>query len=76
MADVYAADDHVRLLALNESNLKELIENDSRIAAKVLMAMSRGLCVKLIERSQGGRAGWREIPSGGSRNGIHAAQRR
>ena len=46
--DVDAATDHTRVLSLSESALRTMIAEDPVIAAKLLLNLSRILCVKLI----------------------------
>ena len=46
-ADVIAAHDGVRVLALSEANLSRLISSEAELAAKLLLNLSRALCYKL-----------------------------
>jgi len=47
-ADVFAAEDGVRVLALSEAKLSTLISTDAELAAKLLLNLSRALCYKLV----------------------------
>lgn len=49
--DVDAATDHTRILSLSEGALRAMIADDATIAAKLLLNLSRMLCVKLIRPS-------------------------
>ena len=49
--DVDAATDHTRILSLSEGALRTMIAEDATIAAKLLLNLSRMLCVKLIRAS-------------------------
>jgi CRP-like cAMP-binding protein len=46
--DVDAATDHTRVLSLSEGALRTMIAEDATVAAKLLLNLSRMLCVKLI----------------------------
>jgi predicted GNAT family N-acyltransferase len=46
--DVYAATDAVRVLSLSEGTLRKMIAEDAIVAAKLLLNISRMLCVRLI----------------------------
>ena len=46
-ADVIAAQDGVRVLALSEATLSRLISTEAELAAKLLLNLSRALCYKL-----------------------------
>jgi CRP-like cAMP-binding protein len=46
-ADVYAVTPGVRILALRQKALTQLIESESQMAARFLLNLSRILCVKL-----------------------------
>ena len=46
--DVDAATDHTRILSLSEGALRTMIAEDATIAAKLLLNLSKMLCVKLI----------------------------
>ena len=46
----------VRVLALNDSGLRQLIESDSAVAARLLLYLSKCLCLRLRERSRGAHA--------------------
>lgn len=48
MADVLAASDSVRVLALSERQVWRLIEHDPDTAAKLLLNLSKALCIKLM----------------------------
>jgi hypothetical protein len=47
--DTYAASDDVRVLSLSESTLRKMIAEDPVVAAKLLMNLSKMLCVRLIK---------------------------
>jgi len=47
--DTYAASDGVRVLSLSESTLRKMIAEDPVVAAKLLMNLSKMLCVRLIK---------------------------
>ena len=49
--DVDAATDNARVLSLSEGALRTMIAEDATIAAKLLLNLSRMLCVKLIRAS-------------------------
>jgi CRP-like cAMP-binding protein len=49
--DVDAATDRTRILSLSEGALRTMIAEDATIAAKLLLNLSRMLCVKLIRAS-------------------------
>jgi hypothetical protein len=49
--DVDAATDNTRVLSLSEGALRAMIAEDATIAAKLLLNLSRILCVKLIRAS-------------------------
>jgi CRP-like cAMP-binding protein len=49
--DVYAATDDTRILSLSEGALRSMIAEDATVAAKLLLNLSRMLCVKLIRAS-------------------------
>ena len=49
--DVDAATDNTRILSLSEGALRTMIAEDATIAAKLLLNLSRMLCVKLIRAS-------------------------
>jgi CRP-like cAMP-binding protein len=46
--DVDAATDDTRILSLSERAVRTMIEEDATVAAKLLMNISKMLCVKLI----------------------------
>lgn len=46
--DTYAATDSVRVLSLSESALRKMIADDAVVAAKLLLNISKMLCVRLI----------------------------
>jgi hypothetical protein len=47
--DVDAAADHTRILSLSEGALRKMIAEDSAVAAKLLLNVSKMLCVRLIK---------------------------
>jgi len=47
--DVDAATDHTRILSLSEGALRKMIAEDPTVAAKLLLNLSRMLCVRLIK---------------------------
>jgi len=49
--DVDAATDDTRILSLSEGALRTMIAEDAALAAKVLLNLSKLLCVKLIRAS-------------------------
>jgi CRP-like cAMP-binding protein len=49
--DVFAATDGTRVLSLSEGALRGMIAEDSSVAAKLLLNLSRMLCVRLIRAS-------------------------
>jgi CRP-like cAMP-binding protein len=46
--DVVAATDHARILSLSEGALRKMIVEDATVAAKLLLNVSKMLCVRLI----------------------------
>ena len=48
--DVYAGTDDVRVLSLSESVIKGMIEEDSKLAATLLLNVSKMLCYKLLNQ--------------------------
>ena len=48
-ADVYAQSEGVRILSLDERILRRLIEADPAASAKILLNLSRILCLRLLE---------------------------
>ena len=48
-ADVYAATDGVRVLSLSEGTIRNLIENDPGVAARLLLNISKILCLRLLQ---------------------------
>jgi GNAT superfamily N-acetyltransferase len=50
-SDVRVGSEHARVIALSESTIRQLIESDSQLAAKLLLHLSKALCLKLIESS-------------------------
>jgi CRP-like cAMP-binding protein len=50
-ADVYAATDGARVLSLSESTIRTLIESDPRVAAQLLLDISKVLCLRLLQNS-------------------------
>lgn len=49
--DVYAASDGVRVLSLSETTIRQMIESDAEIAAKLLLNISKMLCLRLIRNA-------------------------
>jgi hypothetical protein len=49
--DVYAATDDVRILSLSESTLREMIASDPEVAARLLLNVSKILCMRLLDPS-------------------------
>ena len=47
--DVYAATDGVRVLSLSEHMLRQMIESDPEVAAKLLLNISKVLCLRLLK---------------------------
>ena len=47
--DVYAATDGARVLSLSEHTLRTMIAEDSVVAAKLLMNVSKMLCLRLVK---------------------------
>jgi hypothetical protein len=47
--DVDAATDHTRILSLSEGALRKMIVEDATVAAKLLLNLSKMLCVRLIK---------------------------
>ncbi len=47
--DVDAATDHTRILSLSEGALRKMIAEDATVAAKLLLNVSKMLCVRLIK---------------------------
>jgi CRP-like cAMP-binding protein len=47
--DVDAATDEVRVLSLSEGALRKMIAEDPLVAAKLLLNISKMLCVRLIQ---------------------------
>lgn len=48
-ADVYAATDGVRVLSLSEATIRRLTESDPSVAARLLLNLSKMLCVRLLQ---------------------------
>ena len=48
-ADVYAATDNVRVLSLSDGAIRKMISAEPTVAAKLLMNLSRALCMRLIK---------------------------
>ncbi len=46
--DVYAATEDVSVLSLSEAVIKEIIQEDSKAAARLLLNLSKMLCYKLL----------------------------
>jgi CRP-like cAMP-binding protein len=55
ISDVRALEGGARVLALSESALRALIDSSSRAAALLLLNLSRGLALKLVQRAAGSR---------------------
>jgi predicted GNAT family N-acyltransferase len=47
--DIYAATDGARVLSLSEHTLRTMIAEDSEVAAKLLMNISKMLCLRLVK---------------------------
>jgi CRP-like cAMP-binding protein len=47
--DVYAASDSVRVLSLSESTLRKMVVEDPGVAAKLLLNISKMLCVRIVK---------------------------
>ncbi len=47
--DVYAATGDVRILSLSEANLRQLIKSDPAIAARLLLNISKMLCLRIVK---------------------------
>ncbi len=47
--DVYAATDDAKILSLSESTIRMMIADDTEVAAKILLNISRMLCVRLLK---------------------------
>jgi predicted GNAT family N-acyltransferase len=50
-ADVYAATDGVRILSLSEGTIRKMIENDPNVAARLLLNISKILCLRVLKRT-------------------------
>jgi hypothetical protein len=50
-ADVYAATDGVRVLSLSEGTIRKLIESDPGVAARLLLNISKILCLRLLQNT-------------------------
>ncbi|MCH7596171.1 MAG: hypothetical protein IID35_06385 [Planctomycetes bacterium] len=50
--DVYAATDDVSVLSLSDGAIRRMINEDPAVAAKVLLNLSRMLCVRLIKANR------------------------
>jgi hypothetical protein len=50
-ADVYAATDGVRVLSLSENTLRKMIESDPSVAARLLLNISKILCLRVLKSS-------------------------
>jgi cyclic nucleotide-binding protein len=50
-ADVYAATDGVRVLSLSEGTIRELIRNDPAVAARLMLNISKILCLRLLQNT-------------------------
>jgi hypothetical protein len=51
MSDVRVAAQGARVLALSDGTLRQLVENDAPLAARLLLNLSRAVCAKLQQRS-------------------------
>jgi CRP-like cAMP-binding protein len=51
MSDVRVAAQGARVLALSDATLRELVENDAPLAARLLLHLARAVCAKLQQRS-------------------------
>ena len=49
--DVYAATDGVRVLSLSETTLRKTIDSDPEVAAKLLLNISKMLCLRLLKNA-------------------------
>ncbi len=49
--DVYAATDGVRVLSLSETTLRKTIDTDPEVAAKLLLNISKMLCLRLLKNA-------------------------
>ncbi len=49
--DVYAVTDDTRVLSLSESQIRSITESDPQTAAKLLLNISKMLCMRLLNRS-------------------------
>ncbi len=47
--DVYAATGGVRILSLSEANMRQLIKSDPAIAARLLLNISKMLCLRIVK---------------------------
>ena len=47
--DVYAATSGVRILSLSEANLRQLIKSDAAVAARLLLNISKMLCLRIVK---------------------------
>ncbi len=56
ISDVRATGAGARVLCLSEKSLRGLMDSSSRAAALLLLNLSRALALKLVQRSDGGRA--------------------
>ncbi|MGI9481031.1 MAG: cyclic nucleotide-binding domain-containing protein [Hyphomicrobiales bacterium] len=48
-ADVYALTNNTRLLCLSESNMRKAIDKDPKVAATILLNISKMLCEKIVK---------------------------
>jgi hypothetical protein len=48
--DIYATADGVRVLSLSETLIRKMIENDPEVAARLLLNISKMLCLRVIQR--------------------------
>jgi hypothetical protein len=49
-ADVYAATDGVRVLSLSESTIREMIETEPSVAARLLLNIAKILCLRVLKK--------------------------
>ncbi len=49
-ADVYAATDDVRILSLSETTMRKMIDNDSEVAARLMINIAKILCFRIVQR--------------------------
>jgi CRP-like cAMP-binding protein len=49
--DVFAASDHVRVLSLSESLIRDMIDDDATVAAQLMLNVAKMLCVRLLQKA-------------------------